>query len=97
MSQSITNAQVMDAAGISASYASMILKGRRPCPPLVAAKVYQRFGHRMGPLLAATDDEIAAFIKLNGLGHELGDTAAADDVSPGKSEDLTAAQQSEAA
>ena len=87
----------MDAAGISASYASMILKGRRPCPPLVAAKVYQRFGHRIGPLLTATEDEIAAFIKLNGLAHELSDTATDEEASPSKSTNLTAAQQSEAA
>ena len=79
----------------------MILNGRRPCPPHVAIKVFQRTGCKIGPLKSATEPEIAAFIRLHGLDLGVGDAATdtvpASPQSPGKSGGLTAAQQSEAA
>lgn len=76
----MSNAQLMEAAGISRSYASMILKGKRPCPPSVAIKVYRRFGARIGPLQAASDAEIDIFEKLYGVdtAHDADDSEAAE-------------------
>lgn len=50
---------VADAIGISKSYASMILAGRQAPSLRVAAKIFDAFGERVGPLSNLTDEEAA--------------------------------------
>ena len=52
------------AAGISASYASDILKGKRAPSAKKAIQIYRRTGRRFGILTGAADDEIARIEKL---------------------------------
>ncbi len=88
MEDRITTARLRDIAGISPSYASMILNGKRPCPPEMAIKVYRQTGQRIGPLEQATIEEISVLEKFHGGGidplHAQTSTAAQHTPSPGK-------------
>lgn len=53
-----------EAAGISPSYASMILNGQRDWTRPIALAVFRRTGSRFGPLVGASDDEIAVLAKF---------------------------------
>lgn len=58
MAEPLTPAALKDAAGISASYAHMILSGERtPAMPL-AITIFRKTGRKFGPIAQATDDEI---------------------------------------
>jgi len=53
-----TPSKVSEAAGISPSYASMILNGRRQPPLGTALKIYDTTGLQVGLLASLTPDEI---------------------------------------
>jgi len=65
MSNTLTTSRLAAVAGISASYASMILNGHRPCPPEMALRVFQQTGSRIGLLSGATDDEVEVLAKFH--------------------------------
>jgi transcriptional regulator with XRE-family HTH domain len=55
----MTPTGLSDAAGISVSYASMILSGRRQPPLSTALSIYDKTGLQFGPLKGATTEDIA--------------------------------------
>ena len=65
-----TPTELATAADISVPYAYQLLKGREGKPEGrtpglgMALRIYDRTGERFGPLIAATDAEIAAYRKL---------------------------------
>jgi hypothetical protein len=54
-----TAKQIMDASGISASYASMILGGTRVPPRALAIHIFRSFGWRHDSIGDLTDEQIA--------------------------------------
>jgi hypothetical protein len=56
------------ASGISANYASQILRGVRPCPNAVALTVFRDFGVRLGFLSDMTAEDIAKLCAQEGVG-----------------------------
>ena len=58
-----TPSQLSDKAGISLSYASMILSGDRTPPLKTALKIFDATGLALGPLKGLTQQEIEPLLK----------------------------------
>lgn len=58
---------VAKASGISANYASQILRGQRPCPNTVALILFRDFGVRKGFLSEMTAEDIAKLCAQEGV------------------------------
>jgi transcriptional regulator with XRE-family HTH domain len=48
-----------EAIGVSLPYASQILSGKRPPQVPMAIRIFRATGHKLGPITAASDEEIA--------------------------------------
>lgn len=57
--------ELSEAAGISPSYASMILGGQREPPPELAALIFREFGLRLGIFVGLDDADTAAAIRIH--------------------------------
>lgn len=84
MEDALKPTELKEAMGISLSYASMILNGRREPPVALALRIHSRFGVKLGCLTSASDNDIAALRRVHGGEvplHAPGDTAAVADAS----------------
>jgi transcriptional regulator with XRE-family HTH domain len=54
------------ATGISKSYASEILSGKRQPAPSLAIKIYRETGHKFPPIVDLPDDKIDALERMIG-------------------------------
>lgn len=53
-------------AGISVSYASMILSGQRPPSLTTAISIFRKTGRKFGPIATATDEDIEVMERVYG-------------------------------
>jgi hypothetical protein len=53
--------------GISESYASLIANGRRKPSDRMAIRIWREAGIKLGPIEAASDEEIEVLAKVRGL------------------------------
>ena len=60
MGMDISPSQLARDAGISKSYASEILSGKRELGLVAALNLYRKCGHRFGPVAEMSDDQLAA-------------------------------------
>ncbi len=58
MTNELTPKSLAERVGISGSYASQILNGRRPCPQDVALAAFRAFGVRLGLLAEMTEADL---------------------------------------
>jgi hypothetical protein len=49
---------------ISVPYASQVLSGARDLPRELAVRIYRETGHKLGPLIDATETEIVALERI---------------------------------
>jgi hypothetical protein len=63
----LTPKSLVEAVNISPSYASMILSGDRDPPVPLAISIFRKTGHKIGPLVGQTDEDIEAAARLHGL------------------------------
>lgn len=61
---------LVEAVGISNSYASMLLNGTRVPPPPLALRIWQATGCKLGALERLTDAECEQFARLSGAARE---------------------------
>ena len=59
MSKDVTPKQLSDVTGISRSYSSQILSGKRPASSDIALAAFRAFGVRLGLLAEMTDADIS--------------------------------------
>jgi DNA-binding transcriptional regulator YdaS (Cro superfamily) len=64
--KALTPSELSAAVGISLPYASQILGGKRPLPQALAVKIFRATGRKLGPISAATDDEIDVLERFQG-------------------------------
>jgi transcriptional regulator with XRE-family HTH domain len=57
---------LVEAVGISPSYASMILSGERTPPPSLAAAIWQKTGWKLGIFESLTDDDAKVAARIHG-------------------------------
>jgi len=60
MNNDLTISALRDKAGISKSYASEILSGKRRPSAALACRIYRATGHATGPIAGMSDAEIEA-------------------------------------
>lgn len=61
----LTRAKLREVAGISASYAFMIMNGDRTPGESLAIKIFRKTGHKLGPIEKLSDDQIDALEQIH--------------------------------
>lgn len=62
---------LVEALGISAAYASMLLNGQRVPPQPLALRIWRAAGVKLGPLATLSDDDCAQLERLTGAVREV--------------------------
>lgn len=67
MESTPTPAELSAAAGISLSYAHMILNEKRTPSLTTAIHIFRKTGHKFGPIANASDDQIEVMAQVYGV------------------------------